>query len=436
MKINIRLSRRLIYLIIISGLLALATMNFVGWLFLRSLKSELTASLKKQLLQVGQLTTRLLNGNDLEKIFPGMESTPEVLYYQQLLYDLKINHELENIVVIDPTGNLLIDFRLNFQIGDSLQTFPLQPELLRKAAMGEVTEASLLHLDDQYFLSVYLPVFNDLSEISSILVIDAPAKFFVTLNRFETGALYLGTGSLIIFVLFSAIILSAARRLFRAEDQIRQQEQLAHLGQMAATVAHEIRNPLSIMKGTAEVLRKKYPEISDEMLSFIPEEIDRLNRLVNDFLQFARQHQLDISLVMLDQFFNELKRQLPDPRVTIQSVDTTLKVSADQSALKQVLINLIQNSLEAIRPDSKVLVRAFMEDNRPYRLILEVSDNGKGIPADDLPRIYEPFFSSKASGSGLGLTICKQLVEQMGGELVIHSQENSGTTAQIKFKKV
>jgi len=113
-----------------------------------------------------------------------------------------------------------------------------------------------------------------------------------------------------------------------------------------------------------------------------------------------------------------------------------LKVSADQSALKQVLINLIQNSLEAIRPDGKVLVRAFMEDNRPYRLILEVSDNGKGIPADDLPRIYEPFFSSKASGSGLGLTICKQLVEQMGGELVIHSQENSGTTAQIKFKKI
>ena len=83
-----------------------------------------------------------------------------------------------------------------------------------------------------------------------------------------------------------------------------------------------------------------------------------------------------------------------------------------------------------------MLVQAFLEDNRPYRLILEVSDNGKGIPADDLPRIYEPFFSSKASGSGLGLTICKQLVEQMGGELIIHSQENSGTTAQIKFKKI
>src|SRR4030042_4901863 len=166
MKFRVILNRRIIYLIIVSGLLALAAMNFIGWLFLRSLKSELTASLKKQLLNVGQITTRLLNGNDLEKIFPGMENTPAVLYYQQLLYDLKINHDLENIVVIDPTGNLLIDFRLNFRIGDSLYSFPLQEDLLRRAAVGEIPEPNLLQLSDQYFLSAYLPVFNDFNEIT------------------------------------------------------------------------------------------------------------------------------------------------------------------------------------------------------------------------------------------------------------------------------
>lgn len=421
--------RKFIYLIIFIGLIALAGLNFLGWFFLQGLKSDLTSALKKQFLQVGQASVKLINSNDLENLLPGNENTPIALFYQQLLYELKISNDLENIILLDPSGRMLVDYRLNFRIGDSLMTFPIQRDLLLKASQGQTPAPILLKSGKQYFLSAYFPVLNDFEEPVAILVIDAPLQFFSTLHDFETGTLYIGAGGLFILILFSALILVATRRLFAVEDRMKEQQRLAQLGEMAASVAHEIRNPLSIMKTTAEVLQKRYSDTSDEMLSFIPDEIDRLNRLVEDFLQFARQRPLNPEPIQLQEFIQDFVKRIPDQHINTEIQSDLPVIQVDPDALRQILLNLLNNARDASSDDAPVILRVSEEGSK--RIRLEVADRGQGIPDKDREKIFEPFYSTKATGSGLGLAITRQLLRRMGGEIEIRSKSGQGTSVII-----
>lgn len=416
------------------GLISLAALNLISWIFLQSLKKDLITELKNQILHIGQVTSRLIKGDDLERIVPGMENSQLVLYYQQLLYDIKVNNELENIVLLDPTGYLLIDFRLNYIIKDTLFAFPIQSNLVKKASLGEIPDPFLIKSDDQYFLSAYLPILNDYEEPVAILVMDAPLKFFSTLTKFEVGILYLGIGGIFILITFSLIIMISTKRLFAAEDRMKEQDRLVQLGQMVATVAHEIRNPLSIIKGTAEVLKKKYENLDDEMFSYIPTEIERLNRLVNQFLQFSRRSKLEMQQYDLNKKLKELIPNLEDHRLEIESIGSIPLIKVDSNALKQILLNVINNAFDSIDTDGKVTIRFFTEGRWNRMVVIEVRDNGKGIKKEDLPKVFEPFYSTKASGSGLGLAISRQLIEQMGGKIQIDSQKGKGTTVWIKLK--
>ena len=432
MKTNLFLQRKFIYGIIILALFILAGLNFIGWFFIQGFKNDLTKSLKQQIVHTGSITTRLINGNDLENIVPGMENSPLVIYYQQLLYDIKTNNDLENIVILDPAGRLLVDHRLNFHIGDSLYTFPMNQNLFRSATTGRTPEPLLIHTGNQYFLSAYFPIFNDLDVPTGVLVIDAPLRFFATLHRLEVGLFYLGAGGLGILILFSTLILLATRRLLTAEIRLKEQERLAQLGQMAASVAHEIRNPLSIMKGAADVLLKKYGQNAEELFSFIPEEINRLNRLVENFLQFSRRKELSPKPHSVNKLIRETVEPLNDQRITLKFSDHLPDVPIDPDAFKQILLNLIQNALDAIAADGKVNI--LTSRNRSRNVVVEITDNGKGIPPEQLALVFEPFYSTKAQGSGLGLAITRQLVEQMGGEIRIESQPGKGTTVRIILK--
>lgn len=430
-KTNSFIRRKSIYIIILIGLIALAGLNFLGWFFLQGLKSDLTDSFKQQFLHIGQVSVKLVNGNDIEKLIPGMENSTIGLFYQQLLYELKLNNDLENILLLDPSGRLLVDYRLNYQIGDTLFTFPLQRELLLQASIGRVPDPILIKSSDQYFLSAYFPVLNDYEEPVAVLVIDAPLKFFSTLQKFEKGTLYIGAGGLAILIIFSIIIIVATRRLFSAEDKMKEQERLAQLGQMAASVAHEIRNPLSIMKTSAEVLQKKYSDKADEMFNFIPEEINRLNRLVDDFLQFSRQRPLNLKKLSIEETIVDFIKPIPDQRLNVELEDGLPNIRVDPDSLKQVLLNLINNARDASADDQPVYLKIFRESSHSNTIKIEVTDSGKGISSDIISNVFDPFYSTKASGSGLGLTISRQLIERMGGKIDIQSQEGRGTTVTI-----
>jgi signal transduction histidine kinase len=181
------------------------------------------------------------------------------------------------------------------------------------------------------------------------------------------------------------------------------------------------------MRGTADVLKKKYKDINDEMFSYIPDEIDRLNSLVDDFLQFARQRVLTIQKIDVNEIFQEFSAQISDPRIMIQSEPNISPIKADRNALKQVLFNLINNATDAIDSGGKVEITVRRQNPKSSWMEILISDDGKGISSDELKQVFKPFFSTKASGSGLGLAISKQLIEQMGGQISLKSTPAKGT---------
>jgi signal transduction histidine kinase len=427
------INRNTIYTIIIFGLICLSGLNFWGWIFIQGMKKDFTERLKQQILHLGKISTKLIESYmmDLDEIYPGMETTPKVRIYQQLLFDIKTDNDLENIVILDLLGRLLIDSRLNFIIGDSLSTFPLNQEKFQAAVLGETPEPIFIELGNQYFMSSYVPIMNSFEEPLAVLVIDAPMGFFKTLREFELGALYFAFIGLGILKFFSLIIVIATQRLFRAESVIKEKARLAQLGQMAASVAHEIRNPLSIIKGTADVLQKKYTETNEELFNFIPEEINRLNRLVEDFLQFAKSRKLTLNKDDLGKIVIETVQPFHDTRLDVQIDRNLPQVKIDRDAIRQVLLNIIHNAIDAIQPKGKIQISVERLKKNPRFISIRIKDDGKGIPVQNLNKIFQPFFSTKASGSGLGLAISKQLVEQQNGKISILSSEGEGTTVEV-----
>lgn len=228
-------------------------------------------------------------------------------------------------------------------------------------------------------------------------------------------------------------------KLVESQQLVERQEKLASLGMLAAGVAHEIRNPLTSLKAWVFIqqkhLRPGTPEDDDAEL--IGNEINRLERIVHDFLLFARPSEPHLELLSADQPLQEvealMKPQLEKLGIQLSlNGSTPAHVRIDSQQIKQVLINLVQNAADSIERNGAILLRARTEtkrlsDRTTEVVILEVADTGKGIPAEVEKRLFDPFFTTKESGTGLGLSIAARIVEKHGGVLQYQTQVNHGT---------
>lgn len=229
------------------------------------------------------------------------------------------------------------------------------------------------------------------------------------------------------------------RELSRSYEQLRQtqqalvmKEKLALLGEMAATVAHEIRNPLTAIRGFAQrIARKVSEERSCEYCHFIIEEVDRLNRVIKDVLDFARR----LSPTLVETDLNELisntvhlvqEELVQNNILLVPSLDPSVpKVAIDVTQMKQVLVNLIQNARQAMDREGTLTL---VTECRDHWVVLSVSDTGRGIAPENLDRIFEPFFTTRTHGTGLGLSLVRRIIEDHGGRIEVESRIGEGTT--------
>ncbi len=235
----------------------------------------------------------------------------------------------------------------------------------------------------------------------------------------------------------------APLRLQLTESQaiIVRQEKLASLGALAAGVAHEIRNPLTAIKFRLYSLKKSLPAgmADNEDAVVIGDEISRLERIVKDFLQFARPSEPELITIPTQRILQEV-HDLLKPQLKKASIELKLETSepvwvrADTQQIKQVLINLIQNSADSIGHNGAITLRA--RNGADAFAVMEVIDNGKGIPSDVQKRLFDPFFTTKEGGTGLGLPIAARIVEKHGGELRYQTQLNRGTVFSIVLPRV
>jgi two-component system sensor histidine kinase PilS (NtrC family) len=223
------------------------------------------------------------------------------------------------------------------------------------------------------------------------------------------------------------------------EETSRRQDRLAAIGRMAASIAHEIRNPLAAMRGSIQMLRSEVENDSSqaELMEIILRESDRLNRIITDFLSYARPRSLVQARVdvgdLLHQTFS-LLRHSPElsanQSVEAKVPDEPIFANADEGQLKQVFWNLARNALQAM-PQGGTL-RATLDKNSNDRLRIAFSDSGRGMTPDQVERLFEPF-SSTTGGTGLGLSIVYQIIRDHGGTINVRSREGQGTTITVEL---
>ncbi|MEM1024910.1 MAG: ATP-binding protein [Myxococcota bacterium] len=223
----------------------------------------------------------------------------------------------------------------------------------------------------------------------------------------------------------------------RLEDAVARSERLASVGQFAAGLAHEVRNPLASMCASIDVLSASLepPPSMQRLMSNITKEAERLNALISDFLALARPRKLEVADIdgerlvasVVEMFENELQAD-----IRVERHLHPIEVRVDEDLIRQVLWNLLRNARDALLVKGGGTVRVSTGEDVDGAFI-SVADDGDGIPEDVLPRVFDPFFTTKERGSGLGLAISNSIVEAHGGSLWVESRSAQGTTVIIRF---
>lgn len=265
------------------------------------------------------------------------------------------------------------------------------------------------------------------------------------LQRFLFVALLclLVSGGTIIVLAYRRMIAPLRSTLTASRAIIERQEKLASLGVFAAGIAHEIRNPLTAIKVRLFSLKQSHrPESSEhEDVQVIESEIDRLELIVKEFLQFARPSEPDLRSMPLSKILQDIQ-QLLETEFARKEIQLVVDAQADElvrvdpNKFKQVLLNLAQNAAQAITGRGTVTLRSRFDKRvlhgRLRRVvIIDIADTGAGMPPEIQKRLFDPFFTTKEQGTGLGLPIAARIIEKHGGAIEYATAVGQGTTFSI-----
>lgn len=222
----------------------------------------------------------------------------------------------------------------------------------------------------------------------------------------------------------------------KTEDMMQQTEKLSVVGHLAAGIAHEIRNPLTAIKGFTQLLNQEVP---NTYMDVVLTELERIENIVSDLLILAKPQvsvckEIDIEKLLNDTIFlfhSEAHLHNIEFISEMQLQNPVIEGEADK--LKQVYINLIKNAIEAMPGGGKIFIKAFRSNENTF--VTQIIDEGIGIPADRITKLGEPFYSTKEKGTGLGLMICNRIIKLHGGTMTIESEEKRGTAISITLPR-
>nr|NIQ01946.1 PAS domain-containing protein [Nitrospinaceae bacterium]NIR55930.1 PAS domain-containing protein [Nitrospinaceae bacterium]NIS86381.1 PAS domain-containing protein [Nitrospinaceae bacterium]NIT83210.1 PAS domain-containing protein [Nitrospinaceae bacterium]NIU45424.1 PAS domain-containing protein [Nitrospinaceae bacterium] len=230
------------------------------------------------------------------------------------------------------------------------------------------------------------------------------------------------------------------------EESSRRLDHISNLGALSLGMAHEIKNPLVAISGSAQLLRSRLPDKHHKFLDVVIKESERINRMVNRMLDFARPNPLELKMLNIHQVLGEILLLEPigeqENLQLVQDYDPSLpNVVGDEDQLKQVFLNLIRNALEAMpeggvleirtRIHSKYTVKTESHPGSRQGILVEVQDSGPGMDAEQLKQIFTPFHTTKSKGSGLGLPLSLKIIEDHQGILKVNSEPGQGTQVRV-----
>ena len=335
------------------------------------------------------------------------ENAIDIIYYYQLLPEGKIRYINPSVLTV--TGYTPEEYYVNKKL-----------------------VISLIHPDDHYLFDDFISNLPNLSELPLTLRIIRKDGMPLWIEH-KCVPIYDEKGHL---VALEGIIRDITVRN-KLEQMSSMFDRMNMVGSMAATVAHEIRNPMTTVRGYLQVLgRKEKYQTDKEKFSLMIEEIDRANTIIREYLSLSQTRASHFKIYSLN---NIIEALFP----LIQADATTSKVSAtitltdipelllDENEIRQLLLNLVRNSIEAMPTGGDLIIRTFLEDGK---IVLSVSDQGSGIPSHVLDNLGTPFITTKDTGTGLGLPICYQIAHRHNANIRINTS-TQGTTFFVYFSQ-
>lgn len=226
-----------------------------------------------------------------------------------------------------------------------------------------------------------------------------------------------------------------ASQILAFEEQLLRASRLSALGELAAGLAHEIRNPLGSIRGTAEIVKDPAtsPGQREEFAEVLVREVDRLNQVVSKFLRFAKPDPVGRQAVCINQVLDELLEfsaaEYRRQRIEVRFDRAELpRIPVDADQLRQVLLNILLNAVQALSTGGVVRVTTLLKEDS---VVVQIADNGPGIAPEVLPRIFNPFYTTRQSGTGLGLAISQRIVQAHGGQIGVQSRPGEGAVFEV-----
>jgi len=287
---------------------------------------------------------------------------------------------------------------------------------------------------------------QDVPTIGVIEIIQDLSEDYASIIRFQI--LVLSTSGIVMIILLlilifvvkrgEGIIQKRTKERIKLEEKLSRAEKLSSIGEMTAGISHEIRNPLGIIKSSADLLKKKMAKVdpSNNIPDIIIEEANRLNNIITDFLNFARPRALNLTAChicnIIDKNLSFLSVQTKENGLVVKKTyeKGIPNMIADPNMLYQAFLNLFINAMQAMPNGGSIFVKIRYKDNR-VRVIVE--DEGKGISDKVKRKIWNPFFTTKEEGTGLGLGIVKNIVESHGGTIKLRNRSVGGAKATVEL---
>jgi signal transduction histidine kinase len=230
----------------------------------------------------------------------------------------------------------------------------------------------------------------------------------------------------------------------RLEDKLNHAERLASLGEMVASVSHEIKNPLGIVRSTAEILNKRLKDqapSSKHLTEIIIAETGRLDNIVREFLDFARPQvpQFTTGLIndLIEKIVEFMQHDFRKKNISVEKdLDSALKpMNMDQNLLYRAFLNLFVNAVQAMPDGGKLSISTFLSTDEKNKVIIMIKDTGIGISKEKLTMIFTPFYTDKNRGTGLGLAIARNIIEEHNGTITVESEKGEGATFIISLRQ-
>ena len=354
------------------------------------------------------------------------------LYYQMMV--ARDEHQLSNIVIVSADGRTAMDLAGYSDPGDRNPFIELDVAAVTMARAGVPAYTSLYRSGDVYLKSAYAPVHSQDGSIIGVAGVEAGASFFAQLRELRDLIVLISLGNASVVILLGALFYRRTRSLERAREAMIEKDNLATMGRMVATIAHEIRNPLSIIRASAERVRRRY-NLDDEALTYITDEVDGLDRVLTGYLQFAKSRPAAFSPVPATQILRRallaIEAETAAKHIQLRvSEDVDLVVHGDERRARQAVLNVLLNAVQATPPGGTVSV-TLGRDGR--NAAITVADGGTGIDPAIVAEVTRPFFTTRVDGSGLGLTVVQSVMDEHGGTLFIDAAGGGGARVTLSF---